>query len=74
MSVSLDILLSNYSDLLKAELGMIVDFRAKLLVKPGTIPKFFKAWAVPFAVKEAIEGELDRLEAAGIMEMVTHSD
>ena len=33
LSVSLDVLLSNYSDIFKAELGTIVDFKAKLLVK-----------------------------------------
>ena len=45
-----------------------MDFKAKLLVKPGTIPKIGKALSVPFAIKGAIEGELDRLEAAGIMD------
>ena len=45
-----------------------------LLVKPGTIPKFCKARAVPFSINGVIERELDRLEAAGIMESVTHSD
>ena len=68
LSVSSGVLLSNYSDIFKAELGMIVDFKAKLLVKPGTISKFCKARSVPFAIKGAIEGELDRLEAAEIME------
>ena len=43
LSVSLNVLLSNYSDFFKAELGTIVGFKAKLLVKPGTIPKFCKA-------------------------------
>ena len=38
------------------------------------IPKFCKARYVPFAIKGAIEVELDRLEAAGIMERVSHSD
>ena len=49
-------------------------FKAKLLVKQGTIPKFCKARSVPFATKGAIEGKLDRLEAAGFMERETHGD
>ena len=49
---------------------MIVVFKAWLLVKPGIIPKFCKAHSAPNATK----GELNRLEAAGIMERVTHSD
>ena len=54
LSVSLEVL-SNYSDIFKAELGMIVDFKAKLLVKPGMITKFCKARSVPFTIKGAIE-------------------
>ena len=41
---------------------------------PGTIPKFCKAQYVPFAIKGAIEGDFDRLEAAAIVEGVTQSD
>ena len=52
LSVSLDVLLSNYSNIFKAELGAIVDFKAKLLVKPGTIPKFYKARSVAFSPNE----------------------
>ena len=51
-----------------------MNFKTKLLVKPGTIPKFCKAQSVPIAIKGAIEGELNRLEAAGTVERVTHSD
>ena len=40
LSVSLDVLLSNYSDIFKVELETIVNFKAKLLVKPGMFPKF----------------------------------
>ena len=60
LSESFDVLLSNYSDLFKTELGKIVDFKAKLLVKPGMFPKFCKARTVPFAIKGASEGKLDR--------------
>ena len=51
-----------------------MDFKAKLLVKPGMIPKFCKAQSVTFAIKGAIEGKLDRLEAARILERVTNID
>ena len=43
LSASLDILLSNYSDIFKDMLGTIVDYKAKLLVKPVIIPNFCKA-------------------------------
>ena len=67
LSISSDVLLSNYSDIFKVELGMIVDVKAKVLVKPGMIPKVCNAWSVHFAIKEAIEEVLDRLKAAGII-------
>ena len=35
---------------------------------------FFKPRSVPFAIKEAIETELDRLEAEGILKKVTYSE
>ena len=48
-------------------------FRAKLDVKKDAHPIFMKPRSVPFAIKEAIEEELKRLEAAGIIEKVPHS-
>ena len=40
LSISLNVLSSNYFYISEAELGTIVDFKVKLLVKPETIPKF----------------------------------
>ncbi len=48
-------------------------FTASLQLKPGTTPKFVKARPPPFALKEAIEQELSRLEEEGIIEKVRHS-
>ena len=62
LSVSFDVLLSNYSDIFRAELGTIVDFKVKLLVKPRTIPKVCKVRSVSFAINGAIERKLDRLK------------
>ena len=72
LSVSLDVLLSNYSDICKAELGTI-DFKDRLLVKSEMIP-FCNARSVPFVTKGATEEDSDRLEAAEIVEWMTHSD
>ena len=48
-------------------------FEASLHLKPGATPKFLKARSVPFAMKEVIGAELDRLEEAGVIERVNHS-
>lgn len=49
-------------------------FQAKLQVRPGTTPVFHRPRPVPFAVKDAIEREMKRLEEAGIVEKVLHSE
>ena len=49
-------------------------FEATLQLKPGAKPKFCKARPVPFALKAAIEQELDRLESEGILEKVSYSE
>ena len=48
-------------------------FRVTLQVREDAKPPFCKARSVPFATKEAIEAELDRLESCGILEKVDYS-
>ena len=43
-------------------------------VKEGAKPNFFKPWSVPFALKEAIERDLDRLEQLGVVTKVNYSE
>lgn len=49
-------------------------FTASLKLKEGATPCFCRARLVPFALKEAPEQELDKLEEAGIIEKVPHSN
>ena len=65
---------TKYAELFSEELGTIKTFCAELNVDPAVKPKFFKAHTVPFALRTAIEDELDRLEREGIIERVTHSE
>ena len=46
---------------------------ASLHIKPDATPRFFKPRPVPFAIKDAISQELDRLEKKGIISKVPHS-
>ena len=46
-------------------------FETQLQVKEGATTKFCKARPIPFTLKGAIDGELDCLEAEGILEPVT---
>ena len=46
---------------------------AKLHIRSDTVPKFFKPHSVPSALKMSLELKLDRLEAEGNLEKVSHS-
>ena len=51
------------------------DYQVSLKFKTNDVtPIFLKPRPVPFAIKEAVGKELDRLEADGILEKVTHSN
>ena len=43
-------------------LGKIIEFEARVDVHPEATPKFPKARAFPYALKPAVEAELDQLE------------
>ena len=67
-------MLDKHKEMFTEELGTIHDFQAKLRVKDGATPRFHRPRPVPFALKEAVSKELDRLEAAGIIERVNYSE
>ena len=48
-------------------------FKATLHLKSYAAPIFHKPRSVPFALKEAVGRELDEMEAAGVLEQVTHT-
>ena len=71
---NLEALLEKHSELFKEELGTISSLKARLQVQPNARPRFFKPRPVSFALKALVEKELDRLEAAGILQTVDSSD
>ena len=71
---NLEALLTKQAEIFRDELGTIKPFKAKLRVRQDATPRFFKPPSVPFAIREAIELELDRLEACGILKKVTYSE
>jgi len=68
-----DQLLSRYDCVFNKKLGEINSFEATLHLKDNAVPKFCKARTVPYALKEAIDKELNRLEQDGIIEKITYS-
>ncbi|RXN15243.1 Retrovirus-related Pol poly from transposon opus [Labeo rohita] len=52
----------------------IKDFKATIQVRPDATPIFQKARPVPYALRETVDKELDRLEKAGIVSKIERSD
>ena len=71
---SLTDLMEKYHGVFTDELGTIKNHKAKLSVAQSATPKFHRPRSVPFAMKNAVEDELDRLENIGVLEKVTFSE
>ena len=63
-----------YAILFDESLGKLVNFKAKLYLKPNIKPLFMKARPVPYAMREKVEKELIRLEKEGILSKTATSD
>ena len=70
----LEQLLQEYEEVFRPELGTLRGIQAKLEVKPDARPRFHKPRSVPYAIKGAIERDLERLEKIGVLEKVKYSD
>lgn len=66
-------ILDKYKVLFSGMLGTFNKYRLTLHLKDGAVPKFCKARPVPFALKEKISNELDRLVRVGILKPVSYS-
>ena len=55
-------MLKKYKKVFANGLGTMRHFHAKLKVQKGTTPVFHRLWPIPFAVKDAVDRELDQLQ------------
>ena len=60
--------------LFEPRLGTLQGYAAKIHVDPEAQPRFCKARAVPYAMREKVEEELARLEREGIVEPIQFAD
>ena len=74
ISTELDRLMKKFPDLFKDGLGTVQNYQVKLSVDSAAKPKFCKPRSVPFALKEAIENDLARLEQLGVITKVNYSE
>lgn len=63
-----------FPELFTEGIGLAKDFTASLVLKPDAMPVFRKARPVPFALRERIESELDRLVSERVLESVPYSE
>ena len=52
----------------------MTSIQASLKLKVDASPRFHQPRPMPFALKEAVEKELNRLEKLGILKKVSHSE
>ena len=74
VSTELDRLMEKFPNLFKDGLGTVKNYQVKLSVDSNAKPKFCKPRSVPFALKEAIENDLGRLEQLGVVTKVNYSE
>ena len=73
-STQVELLLKEYNEIFRDELGTMNSIQASLKLKEDVAPRFHRPRSLPFALKEPVEQELHRLEEAGILEKVSHSE
>ncbi|XP_064088405.1 uncharacterized protein K02A2.6-like [Macrobrachium nipponense] len=70
----LEELLRKYGDVFDGELGTAKNIKAHIHVRKDAKPIFYKARTVPYAIRDAVNAELKRLELEGIIEKVDYSE
>ena len=69
-----DGLIAKYQDLFEKGYGHLKQFKASIQVREDAQPIFLKAGPVPYALKEKVEQELQRLEEEEIIYKMSQSD
>ena len=70
----IDKLLGKYQNLFDGKLGTLKGYKAKLHVDPKEKPIFKKARPIPYAMREKVEKEIDRLVQEGTLKPVEYAD
>ncbi|XP_041989081.1 uncharacterized protein K02A2.6-like [Aricia agestis] len=71
----LEKLIEEYSNtVFKSDLGMIPNYKAHLNLKEDVQPIFIKPRRIPYALKDKVDKEIDRLSREGVITKIDHSD
>ncbi len=62
VTTPLEQLLQEYEEVFRKELGTVKDVEAKLEILPEASPRFHKPRSVPYAIKQTIEKDLEKVK------------
>ncbi len=71
---TLERILDRHRPVFQEGLGTLIGYKAKIYVDPAAKPRFCRARPVPYALREKVEEELNRLVKEGIVEPVQFAD
>jgi len=72
--LTLESLVEEYKDVFSAPQGRIKNFKAKIIMKDDATPKFMKARPIPYALKDKVDAELEKMEQLGQIKKIQHSE
>ena len=67
-------ILDEFKEVFDGKLGKLKNVEVKIELKDNVSPRFCKARPVPYAIREEVEREIERLVEQGIYEPVKYSD
>ena len=70
---SVEELCDRYQEVFQPSLGKVTGIKAKLHVMAGAVSKFCKPRSVPYALREAVEAQLNKLESDGVISPGSYS-
>ena len=73
-SLSLEHMLQKHAAVFQPGLGELKGTKAHLSVKPDISPTFYKPRPVPYALREKVNNEIDRLIALGVFKPISHAE
>lgn len=66
-------IMSEFPTVFEQRVGKVPNYECKLLLKKGAAPRFLKHRVVPYALRTAVENELEKLENNGIITKIENS-